>query len=309
MHAKIYVLSMFVVISIIIFMIIIDNRKRRKLLNSNIWINIDRCSDNKIIQKLMFNDGEKIYSFFKRAIDTAGIPKLTIARFQTINILSVIFAFFMQIIVWVTNVSNILLNKKKITILAEKMLSPEMASMPKLDLVSVISISLLAAIVPYLFISIYGMFRSKKAEKEIILLQTYALMMMNTNKNIKYVIETLYERSDIYKESFRECLQIYSIDPYEALQKLKNSVVKSEWQSLANSLEKSLFNDREMAVKYLKSSRRLESNMRKIYLQRKTKNKELTGAILLILPLATLCMVCGYPWFLLAMKMMGELNF
>lgn len=309
MYIEIYVLFMLSIISIVSFMIVMDNKKRGKSLSLNFWINIDRYSENEFIRKLMFDENDKVCKSFKNVIKTAGIPKLTLIRFQTISLLSVFYAFFMQIIIWFTNVSNIILNKQKLTILAEKMLSPDMANIPKLDLVSIVLISLMAYGLPFLFVFIYGMFRSKKAEKEIILLQTYALMMMNTNKNVKYILETLYERSNIYKESFRECLQHYSIDPEEALQILKSSVLKSEWQSLTNSLEKSLFNDREMAVKYLKSSRRLEANMRKIYMQRKTKNKELTGAVLLILPLATLCMVCGYPWFLLALKMMGNLDF
>lgn len=303
---KIYVLSMIFIISTII---LIDNNKRRKILSSNVWINIDRYSKNKIIKSLMFNDTDKICKYFEYIIKIIGIPKLNLIRFQTISVLSVIIAFFLQIVLWITNTSNVILNKKKLTLLAEKMLNPEIASIPKLDLISMVLIAMLAYWIPFLFIYIYGMFRSKKAEKEIILLQTYALMMMNTNKNVKYILETLYERSNIYKESFRECLQSYSIDPEEALQTLKKSVLKSEWQSLANSLEKSLFNDREMAIKYLKSSRKLEANMRKIYLQKKNKNKEITGAILLIIPLATLCMVCGYPWFLLALKMLGDLNF
>lgn len=309
MYIEMYVLSVLSIISIVLFMIVMDNKKRGKSLSSNFWVNIDRYSENELMKKFMFDESDKICKSFKNVIKTAGIPKLTLIRFQTISILSVICTFFIQLVIWATNVSNILLNKQKLTILAEKMLSPEMASIPKLDLISIVIISLMAYGVPFLFVFIYGMFRSKKAEKEIILLQTYALMMMNTNKNVKYILETLYERSNIYKEPLRECLQNYSIDSYEALQILKKSVLKSEWQSLTNSLEKSLFNDRDMAVKYLKSSRRLEANMRKIYLQRKTKNKELTGAVLLILPLATLCMVCGYPWFLLALKMMGNLDF
>lgn len=309
MYTELYILSMIIIISTVILMIIIDNKKRGKSLNSNIWMNLDRYSENKIIKSLMFNETDKICRNFESVIKTSGIPKLNLIRFQTISILSVIGAFFIQIILWITNASNIILNNQKLTLLAEKMLNPEIAIVPKLDLISMVAIAILAYGVPFLLIYVYGMFRSKKAEKEIILLQTYAIMMMNTKKNIRYILETLYDRSNIYKEPLRECLQNYSIDPYEALQTLKISVLKPEWHSLINALEKSLFNDRDMAMQYLKSSRRLESNMRKIYLQKKNKNKEITGAILLIIPLVTLCMVCGYPWFLLALKMLGDLNF
>lgn len=77
---KIYVLSMIFIISTII---LIDNNKRRKILSSNVWINIDRYSKNKIIKSLMFNDTDKICKYFEYIIKIIGIPKLNLIRFQT----------------------------------------------------------------------------------------------------------------------------------------------------------------------------------------------------------------------------------
>ena len=192
-------------------------------------------------------------------------------------------------------------------ILAENM-GPRVLEMPSFNILFALAIGILFYFLPLLLFKIYGIFREKKAQKEIMLLQTYTLMMLSSGKSVKYILEILLNRSDIYKSSFRKCLQEYSYNPVNAFEILKNDISLPGFTSTVNALEKSLLYDRNMAEEYLRNSRILESNLRKINLQKSNKNKQMTGTVLLILPLIAFCVVCGYPWFVMVLKLMSNLN-
>ena len=68
MYIEMYVLSVLSIISIVLFMIVMDNKKRGKSLSSNFWVNIDRYSENELMKKFMFDESDKIGELLRQAL-------------------------------------------------------------------------------------------------------------------------------------------------------------------------------------------------------------------------------------------------
>ena len=312
MNVQIYLI---IGLSLILSMFFLDKKSLKRFVRKDFWTQIDEISNNDLVQRLMIFSNEsdnsywkmKIRKSIKEVVGKSGIPMLTFIRFQTISIISSISAFVIQIFLFFGSIFNLIIHRKRLEILAENM-GPKVLEMPSFNILFALAIGILFYFLPLLLFKIYGIFREKKAQKEIMLLQTYTLMMLSSGKSVKYILEILLNRSDIYKSSFRKCLQEYSYNPVNAFEILKNDISLPGFTSTVNALEKSLLYDRNMAEEYLRNSRILESNLRKINLQKSNKNKQMTGTVLLILPLIAFCVVCGYPWFVMVLKLMSNLN-
>lgn len=303
-----FVANLGIIIILAILTLLAKSNKKPKKRKKSFLLILNDFSKTQFMQILLLDSNDKLYKEFENKIILSGIQNLDMIRFQSLSIISVITVFFGQIFVGLSNIVSFLINRVKLVELAEIMVDEKIAQIPSINILSLVIFSLLSYFIPYIVVRIAGMILSKKSENEVILLQTYALMMLETNKNVRYILETLFQRSKLYKETLRKSIQTYSTDPAVSLDELKNSTDDLSFQSVINSLEKSLYYDREVAISYLKNTRKLEMNMRKINNQKTNKNKQLAGAILLILPLGTLCLVGGYPWLLLVLQMMGQLN-
>lgn len=308
--------NLYILISIILTVTILlsDRKSYKRYIKKDFWTEIENISENRIIQKLIIDEQKnklsiikKITKRFKVVISKSGVPKLNFNRLQVMSILSSFSVVALQILIYLCSIFNIILHRSRLEVLAQNM-GPNILQIPSFHIPQILVIGISSYFIPYVFFKLYGIFREKKAQREVMLLQTYTLMMLGTGKSIKYILEILLSRSNIYKESFRKCLHEYSLDPKKALDSMKDEISISGFTSMINALEKSLFYDREMAEIYLKNSRRLENNIKKINLQKSNKNKQMAGAILLILPLSACCIVGGYPWLILILKMMLNLN-
>lgn len=286
------------------------NNDTRKKKNGRLpfWIRLDKIAEGKYLSKFILKENDFLIKDMKETILTCGIKNLSVLRFQVISLIVAKYFFIGQVIIYLSNTANILMNQKTLESLAKVLQDDTITAISFPNIPAMIIISMISYFFPFFAIMLVRVFREKKAEKEAIMLQTYTLMLLNTKKNVRYILKVLYERSSIYKNVLRDCINTYSLNSEKALYDLKNSVDKPEFQSLVNALEKSLFNDREVSIKYLKNGRKIESNIRQITNQKRNKSKQIAGAILLILPIGTLCMVGGYPWLLWALKMMGDLN-
>lgn len=312
MNVKSYLI---ISLSLILIILLSDRKYLKRFVKKDFWSQIDEISNKNIIQQLMIFSEEtdisswkmKMIKKIKDVIEKSGIPMLNINRFQVLSILSSCLAILIQLFLFLGSVLNLIIHRKRLEILAENM-GPKVLEMPSLNILFVIAIGISFYLLPFLLFKIYGIFMEKKAQKEIMLLQTYTLMMLSSGKSVKYILEILLNRSDIYKSSFRKCLHEYSYNPVNAFEILKNDIALPGFTSTVNALEKSLLYDRSMAEEYLRNSRILESNLRKINLQKSNKNKQMTGTVLLILPLIAFCVVCGYPWFVMVLKLMSNLN-
>ncbi len=285
-----------------------NDTRKKKTGKLPFWVKLDKMAEGKILSKFIFEDEDFLIRDMKETILTCGVNNLNVIRFQVISLMVAKYFFIGQVLVYLSNTANILMNQRRLEGLAKVLQDDTITAISFPNIPAMVIISMVAYFFPFLSIMLVKVFREKKAEKEAIMLQTYTLMLLSTKKNVRYILKVLYERSSIYKNVLRDCINMYSLDSEKALSDLKKSVDKPEFQSLVNSLEKSLFNDREVAIKYLKNGRKIESNIRQITNQKKNKSKQIAGAVLLILPIGTLCMVGGYPWLLWALKMMGDLN-
>ena len=286
----------------------IKPRRSMSLKDMGFWQFIDVMSDNPVIHGLKAEEKNKsAYEMFRNAVRNSDVQYLTIDRLQTISILSVGITAILLVILHIIKVVNFHIMYPTLVELSEKLLNEALLVEPKLDLVYLGLESTVGYFLPIGYLKFKAMARGKKAMSEVLMLQTFLAMGLQTNKNVKYILLTLYKRSDVFKEPLRTALQNYSIDPMKALDELRKSVERPEFETIVNTLEKSLLN-RSMAREYLETTREMEKSLRSLGVSRQEQGRQVIGTVMIMLPLAAAVALVGYPWFVYNMKLMTALN-
>lgn len=308
----------YILIGLFSLFLLNSEEKREKYARQSFWNKIDILSENNIISKLFitaYNPKKLFYlerkKLLKKYMDVISYTsKIDLKRLQTLNVISFFLTAFLQVVIFLLSFLNILVHQKRLQILANA-IGDTVLQYPKLNLrllIFFLLISIFGYFIPYIVLKINSIIYGKKIQKEALMIQAYTITMLGTGKSIKYVIEVLYARSNVFKEVFRKTLHKYSFNQEEAISELKEKSNIPAFSSSINALEKGLIYDRVSAKKYLRSSKKLENSLRKANLSKTNKNKKAIGTILLILPLLSFCTVSGYPWFISVLKMLSNLN-
>ncbi len=147
------------------------------------------------------------------------------------------------------------------------------------------------------------------AKKEILVLQTYTIMLIKAGKNVKDILKSLYERSNLFKNNFELALNTYSSAPNESLTILKDSTEIKSFKKIVIALEQCLNSDREVSLIFLRNSRKITKELNRLEKLRKDGNKKIFNTLMLILPLAAWMAVSGYPWFVYVIKLINNMPF
>lgn len=284
------------------------NKHKKNILKfTSLWNVIDRLSETVFIKALLLTPENRLYSNIESFLYKNSYPGLSNIRLQTICIVSVIISSLFYLLVWFNQSLSILLFNDKLQVLANEIGNPEIAkiSMPSSNL---IIFSSLSYFLPFLIFKTLIIVKGKNMESEALMLQSYTTMLLKTNTNIKYILTLLLDQANYYKEPLSECLHLFTIDQEKAFEKLKEKSKNIRFLSIVSALEKGLNYDRNMATQYLQNSKKLQTNLQKIEKQKRDKNKQLTGAVLLIMPLIAFAFTAGYPWFLLLQKLLTNLS-
>ena len=300
-----YITSM---ILLVLYNISNNKIKRTKIKTVSITQLMDKIANTKLAKEILIDESnKKQYAKLKKLVSTADIPKLTIPRLQIACILSSIVVALGYVGIYLLKLLNYKLMYPRLLELSKMLINEQLAKAPTVNWIDPIIFGLLAYSLPILAIKVYAKMKENKAMSEVLMLQTFVMMRLSTNKNVYYILEMLYERSKIYKEPLRRACNYYHTDINECFNILRKSISSDEFNTIINSLEKAL-SDKAMARDYIERRRRLEKVNRKTRKMNENKKKQIIGTFILFLPLLTMLAIVGYPWFVYNMKLLAAVN-
>ena len=178
-----------------------------------------------------------------------------------------------------------------------------------IDITTLLSVFLASIILPDIVLRQAVKIKDVIAKKEILVLQTYTIMLIKAGRNVKDILKSLYERSDLFKKNFELALNTYSSAPNESLTILKDSTEIKSFKKIVIALEQCLNSDREVSLIFLRNSRKITKELNRLEKLRKDGNKKIFNTLMLILPLAAWMAVSGYPWFVHVIKLINGIPF
>lgn len=299
-----YVPLIGIVGSIILFLSDLKIKRKKRIKNFN-WIKkFEEWSKKLKIDIGKGKNADKLQCLIIKA--GLDIKPEVIKLFQY---LLPIIVFALIILVKYTNIANAMLNMEQLKEVAQYLNDDSFTKIDtNVDFGGAFLISLLFYFVPMLILKAMSYVRALKSQEEVLMLQTYALMMLKTSQSVQQILIVLNERSKIFKPYLELAVKSYSQDPKETLKTLKK-VEDKGFEKIIISLEQALDKNREMSFKYLEKHRVLTKELNKIEKKAKDSQKKVVGILLLIVPLMIFAIIGGYPWFMLSLKTMSDINF
>lgn len=279
---------------------------KRSVRKSSFLNKLYLLSENKYFKLLLYKKGSKGYKKIEQDLKNAGFKKISVEQYQIIQYLIPLVVFVFFVAVGYTNIISTIdietLNKIS-EITGNKNMSNSNKRLPVLP---ILLFSLLFYYFPKGILYVLKTFRNNRGTKEILMLQTYAIMMLKTGSTVKNTLISLMERADIYKEPLEITVKNYSKDPYTALEEMKDLVGHPNFKKVAIALQQALNNDKNLSIKYLETNRKFDKELGRIAKKEKTQTKKIIGLILLGLPLIVFAFGIGWPWITFAMNTMSK---
>ncbi|KXG73728.1 hypothetical protein [Thermotalea metallivorans] len=258
-----------------------------------------------MIQLLQDKPESRKYKNLQSDLKKAGL-RISPEAFLAITYIFPLVVVFLLIAIKYTNVINTLVNIEKVREVAENLNKPEIAQI-SLKITStgwifLLISALIANMLPKWVLKLIIEIKKGLGEKEILMLQTYTIIMLKVGKPVKQILISLYERASAYKEPLELAINTFSSDPNLALQTLKNSVASEGFGKICTALEQSLNYDRTISLAYLENHRILGKEINKQLRIRKNTRKKIIGVLLMIFPLVALLAIGSYPWLIFTLK-------
>lgn len=269
---------------------------------------IIRWSENKNLAQLHPKEGSSVYKELLKIARESSIPWMTVERLNTTSILFGVIGIFIFIAYHVSNVVTALLNHDKLLLVAEEMQDESLAVVSYFSSNTVIMCLACFAIgyfAPWVYIKVIHFRTDNLTRQEAVMMKTYAIMMLKTNKNVKFVIEVMYKRAEMFKESLGRLWSRYSLDPITSLQEAMDETESEDFKKIINTLYKSVKFDRASAVEYLERDREMSQQLKKIRNKQRNQTKDSISTMLMMVPLLMAIVLVGYPLMLLAVKYIG----
>ncbi len=282
--------------------------KRKKRPRTLIGI-LNTSSKNKIFKIFKVNPASKKAIQTQKLLIEAGF-NIEYETFQRIRYVFPVFVFILLIFFKYTNLLNLALNMEKLKEAAEILENGKIAELNfGINWSLFLIISVLSYFLPMVLLKILAAYRQTKGEKEVLMLQTYAIIMLKANKSVKNILISLMERATVFKPQIQRALSSYSADPNGTLKFLKEEVNHRGFEKIIIALEQSLNKDNEISLKYLNNHRRLGKELQKIKMEESNTKKDVIGILLMIFPLLSFLAVGAYPWFIYVIRLLTKVNF
>ena len=274
----------------------------KKKLNRKRNFSTMKKSINKYLSFMQYKKGSKKYEEMDNNIKKAGLD-ITPETYQTITILMPTIISLVYIAFKILNYVNFMASTEEIKKVAEILQDPSLLNV-KLNIrflyllmVWVITFLVIKSI-PKIKIS----FRQAASEKETMILQTYTIMMLKTEKPTKEILKSLYERANIFRPYLQRAISKFSTDHNNALTELKNTVPNNNFKKICIALEQLLNNDKKLSLTYLENHRVLMREINKQKRMRKGTKDQIIGMLLMILPMLVFISIIGYPILIYTIK-------
>ena len=218
--------------------------------------------------------------------------------------------FLILLMIKYTNILNAKLNIDQLRQVAEVLGDENIARIDeKVNYGNLFLASLPFYFLPTVVLKFLAIFRSIKSQSEVLMLQTYAIILLKTGQSVKQILIVLLDRSTLFKPYLEKAVNSYSQDPIAALKTLKESTPNKNFEKIVMSLEQALRLNRSTSIKYLETHRNLGKELNRINKRTRDSKKKMIGVLMLVIPLATLMAVGGYPWLLFSLKVMNGMPF
>ena len=286
---------------------LLSQKKKRRIRNISLISRLEEISRKKFIKWMHDKPNSEHYKKLKKQIKQAGFnvsPELI--QFLSYVLPAIMFIFILAI--KYTNMLNAMMNIEQLRKVAERIGDSAIAEVnTEINWALVLAGAFVFHFLPRGVLKAVGMFRGAKSHKEVIMLQTYTIMMLKTGKSVKQILITLMDRGDIFKASLEKAVNNYSHDPQSALKELKEDAGNKDFEKLVTALEQALKADRQISLKYLENHRVLGKELNRINRRGRNAKKSVVGLLLMIFPLIALLLVGGYPWFIFSLKVLDEI--
>lgn len=294
-----------VLLSLALLLVIADflsRKRKRRIRNISLIKRIERISQSKYVKWMNDKPETKRYKKLDIMIKQAGFD-IRPEAVQFISYILPLFAFMFIIAIRYTNMVNAMMNIEQLRAVAKKIGDSSIADInTEINWGLILAVAFSFHFVPKGFLKLIGGFKAQKAQKEVVMLQTYAIMMLKTKKSVKEILITLMDRSSVLKHPLERAVNNYSNNPKKTLKNLREEVANNDFQKIVISLEQTLKSDRELSLRYLENHRTLGKELNRINRRSKNAKKSVAGILMMIIPLLALLIVGGYPWFVFSMK-------
>lgn len=292
------------IISCLIFLLSFRNKKkiRRKITFKDMETKL-----NAVLKFLQYKKESKKYHNLEKKLKAAGIT-IKPETYRSLNFLISICAILLFVLFEVLGYFNKLLNINMIYKAAEVLNDTNLLDIkPSVELPDILMVFIFAYALPNILIKIAGSLRRTLSEKEILLLQSYTVIMLRTGIPTKEILTNLSRRAKIYKPSFDLAVKRFSANPEIALKELKESSSNNNFRKTCIALEQALKSGIDVSLTYLEQNRVITREINKQYRLRKNKRNEIIGTLLLIFPLFMLVAIGAYPWIIYMLKLLNNI--
>lgn len=288
---------------------IFTKNKERKVKNLKLVSHLENISKSESFKLIRDKPESKSYKKMELLIMKAGLnrsPELI----KLLSYLVPLLVFFILIIVKHTNIISAKLNIDQLREVSRLIGDENIANVnTKINYGNLFLVSMLFYFLPTLALKFLASFRAIKSQSEVIMLQTYAIILLKTGQSVKQILIVLLDRSNLFKPYLERAVNSYSQDPIKTLKILRESTPNKHFEKIVMSLEQALRLNRNTSIKYLETHRDLGKELNRINKRTRDSKKKMIGVLMLIIPLATLMAVGGYPWLLFSLKVMNGMPF
>jgi nitrate reductase NapE component len=224
--------------------------------------------------------------------------------------LNVVIAFISVIIVVLLSYIyklNMLVNIDELRVAAEVIGKPEIAHVDfSINLKAVVFTLLIMLVLPRQLLKVAVAVKSLMEENEVLMLQTYAMMMIKAGRPVKLILISLMDRSKLFKGVLKQAVNSFSEDPSRALRVARESAPNKGFDKTVRALEQALNHDRDVSLIFLKNHRQMTKELKALDRVRKNSIKTIVSTVLLIIPLLTFAFIAGYPFVVYSMKILSN---
>ena len=258
---------------------------------------------NNKLSRLHYPKNSKKYEEIQQKIKRSGIY-LSPESFQTIRLIlpSVIIVFY--VLIKVINYINLKLSIEELTEAARILNNKAILNIHfNISMSVILLIGLVTFIIPEIILRLMIRIRTRLSKRKSLILQTYAIMLLKTNKPVKQILISLYERADSFKPILETAINKFSFNQVAAIEELKNSAPKkSDFINICIALRQAIDSDRGLSIIYLENHRKLSREVNKqIRIRDQTRNQGI-GILIMMIPLLVSIALVGYPWLMYTIK-------
>lgn len=254
-----------------------------------------------------FETKDKDSSYLKLQHDLLQLGMGTPEYFKALNLIVAIISIIVVVLFGYVYKLNMLVNIEDLKVAAEAIGKPEIAQIDFSINIKAIALTVIVLLVlPRQLLKVAVAIKALMEENEVLMLQTYAMMMIKAGKPVKLILISLMDRSNLFKAVLRKAVNSFSEDPSKALQVARESTPNKGFDKTIRALEQALNHDRDISLIFLKNHRQMTKELKALDRVRKNSIKSIVSTVLLIVPLLAFAFIAGYPFLVYSMKILDN---